>query len=211
MERGQPGSSAGAEAGKAALLPVIADEEARREVALAAHQEREQAAGAGAQFDDSDLGWRRRRDQAACDRRLLRVLEARRQRSCYARGSGCEGRRWIGSMKELAADPVRRIAGLLDRLSTVRAASVTHAANSPTEGPGRTGRCLPVAILALIASILCAGITAAFAAPAGTIGREFSYLRPRIPEGSCRSSLGLPASVVKESRDDFAYRLRSRR
>jgi len=67
------------------LLGVIADEEELREVALAAHWEREQAAGEGTQFHDSDVGWRRRRRQAACDRRLLRVLEALLQRSRDAR------------------------------------------------------------------------------------------------------------------------------
>jgi hypothetical protein len=116
--------------------------------------------------------------------------------------------------------------------------TATNEANRPTEEPARTVRRLAVGVLALIAFLVCAGLTAAFAAPAGAVGREASprndrhtednpqgpdregLMRSASPRGTARrpgtdewrrAPLCLPAAVMKESTRDFAFRAPSRR
>ena len=67
------------ESGKAALLELIAEEEERLEELLAEHLERTEPT-VGESFDATDAGERLRRYQAACDRGLLRVLDAIQKR-----------------------------------------------------------------------------------------------------------------------------------
>ena len=70
-----------AEAAKAALLELVSEQEERLEALLAEHLERESAADPDALgFQDTPEGERLRRYQMACDRALLRILEALRKR-----------------------------------------------------------------------------------------------------------------------------------
>ena len=75
------------EGGKAALLELIAEEEERLEALLSDHLERTEPT-VGESFDTTDAGERLRRYQAACDRGLLRVLEAIRKRQREADRAG---------------------------------------------------------------------------------------------------------------------------
>ncbi len=68
------------EAGRAELLAVIAEEEERLEEVLEQHLEREETIDPVLLFDSSDEGERLRRYEVTCDRGLLRVLAALRQR-----------------------------------------------------------------------------------------------------------------------------------
>ena len=79
---------ADAEAGRAALLELVGEEEGRLEERLAMLLERPEPSGAEWEFDASEAGERLRRYQATCDRTLLRVLEALRKRRRDADGSG---------------------------------------------------------------------------------------------------------------------------
>ena len=68
------------EAGQAELLAVIAEEEERLEEVLEQHLERDETVDPALLFDGSEEGERLRRYEATCDRGLLRVLAALRQR-----------------------------------------------------------------------------------------------------------------------------------
>ncbi len=68
------------EAGRAELLAVIAEEEERLEEVLEQHLERGETVDASLLFDGSEEGERLRRYEATCDRGLMRVLAALRQR-----------------------------------------------------------------------------------------------------------------------------------
>ena len=68
------------EAGQAELLAIIAEEEERLEVVLEQHLERDETVDPALLFDGSEEGERLRRYEATCDRGLIRVLAALRQR-----------------------------------------------------------------------------------------------------------------------------------
>ena len=68
------------EAGRAELLALIAGEEERLEEVLEQHLERDEAVNPALLFDGSEEGERLRRYEATCDRGLIRVLAALRQR-----------------------------------------------------------------------------------------------------------------------------------
>ena len=71
--------------------------------------------------------------------------------------------------------------------------TATNEANRPTEEPARPVRRLTVGVLALIAFLVGAGLTAAFAAPAAAVGREASPRNDRDtednPQGPDREGL----------------------
>src|SRR6185312_15371438 len=82
-----------AEAGEAALRALIDAEESRLEEVLAGHLARaEAAAAARAAYDVSPEGERLRRDEQACDRALVRIIEALRKRRREAAGPKDGGR-----------------------------------------------------------------------------------------------------------------------
>jgi hypothetical protein len=126
---------ADAEAGKAALLELVSEEEYRLEELLATLLERPlPSSDAASEFDASDVGERLRRYQATCDRTLLRVLETLRKRRKDAGGSGSQGRRSARPTRtgEETPDPLRGLAGLLSVVAAARGAG----AKNGTGGPG---------------------------------------------------------------------------
>ena len=88
------------EAGRAQLLALIAGEEERLEEVLELHLERDAAVGLEPLlFDGSEEGERLRRYEATCDRGLIRVLAALRQRRRDGEaGAGAQCSRARGSM-----------------------------------------------------------------------------------------------------------------
>ena len=66
--------------GKAELLAIVAEEEERLEAVLERHLERDETPDPALLFDGSEEGERLRRYEATCDRGLIRVLAALRQR-----------------------------------------------------------------------------------------------------------------------------------
>ncbi len=90
-----------AETGKGALLELVSEQTERLETLLAAHLERESAAGTDALgFQDTAEGERLRRYQMECNQTLLRILETPRKRhreADRAKEGGKRGRKSSGA------------------------------------------------------------------------------------------------------------------
>src|SRR5262249_35824466 len=107
-----------AEEGEAALRSLIDAEEARLEGILAGHLARaEAAAAARAAHDVSPEGERLRRDEQACDRALVRIIEALRKRRRETAGPKDPGRGSVDKKRDKAQDAARRIGQLMDFLA----------------------------------------------------------------------------------------------
>jgi hypothetical protein len=105
------------EAGQAALLEMIAEEEQRLEALLEEHLERmEPIVDTG--FDAGDEAERLRRYQAECDRGLLRVLEALRKRRRDAERAAAAAAKAAKASKQEEMDQwnlIRRVVGVMER------------------------------------------------------------------------------------------------
>ena len=122
------------EAGEAEVLKIIAEEEERLEEVLEQHLERDETVDPALLFDGSEEGERLRRYEATCDRGLLRVLAALRQRRRDAEagataspGRGSNGKATSRPRQEDAGDRAAVLARILSSISGN--GSVTNEAN----------------------------------------------------------------------------------
>ena len=122
-----------AEAGRAALLALMGEEEGRLEERLAMHLERRsrparmRSSTTATRVSGCD-GTRRRATERCCgSSRHCGNAGGRRRRSGSAR------RRPAAPAKEAATDPPRAIAGLLELLAAVPGAAATNEANRPAQ------------------------------------------------------------------------------
>ncbi len=122
--------------GKAELLKIVAAEEERLEAVLDQHLERDETVDASLLFDGSEEGERLRRYEATCDRGLIRVLAALRQRrrdgeagatATATVGARDNGRAASGPPEGDAVDRVARLARILS--SMAGNGTVTNEAN----------------------------------------------------------------------------------
>jgi hypothetical protein len=124
-----------AEAGEAALRSLIDAEESRLEEILAGHLARaEAAAAARAAHDPSPVGERLRRDEQACDRAVVRIIEALRKRRREAAGPRDPGRAPVDKKRDKAGDAAKRIGQLLDFLAPGQGEAAILGAAPPADG-----------------------------------------------------------------------------
>jgi hypothetical protein len=130
---------ASAEAGLAELLELISEQEERLEKALALHLERESAAaGDRLGFEDTEAGERLRRYQLACNRTLMRILEALRKRRREAERAKDEGQ---GRRRRPADEGMRQGAAPAEPLGGTGFQPVSEAATGKMPVPrDREGR-----------------------------------------------------------------------
>jgi hypothetical protein len=133
--------------GEAALRSLIDAEEARLEEILAGHLARAEAAAmARAAHDPSPEGERLRRDEQACDRALVRIIEALGKRRREAAGPKDPGRAPVNKKGDKAQDAAKRLGQLLDFLAPGQGEAILGAAppaDGDTAAPPRRRRPRP--------------------------------------------------------------------